>query len=386
MERHGNWRMLFKKASELKVGMRLARPIYNKEGVLLYERDSKLTKQGIESINNIGFLGIYILEPAEPVPPMTAADIDFERFQTMCVFSIKEEMAKIVKNKRAAKVKMIASNILKNYGKLDEKINFIQNLRSKDDYIYKHTLNVALLCAMLSSKMNLKMEERQQLVMAALVYEIGDLQQSTNPLPESPSLTSTQREKQIRTRGNELIKLVFPHDALLRTICLQVQKVMDNQKNNQRTKGLDKLHLASKIMVLAKNFDHMTAMRENEKPVSEVYAIKHFLQNKEDYDRSVVGALIDSINILVPGVSIELNTRDKAIVLEENTRNILRPIILGYHDNIVIDLSKEFLYKDLEIVDIMKTMDNRHVMDIELLRERGYHVKEPEYVPVSIQE
>ena len=44
--------MLFVKTEDLKQGMRLARPIYNKNGVLLFERDSRLTKQGIDSVKN----------------------------------------------------------------------------------------------------------------------------------------------------------------------------------------------------------------------------------------------------------------------------------------------------------------------------------------------
>ena len=67
--------MLFVKREDLKTGMRLARPIYNNNGVLLFERNSKLTQQGIESIRNFGLIGIFVLEPAEPVPPMTQDDI-----------------------------------------------------------------------------------------------------------------------------------------------------------------------------------------------------------------------------------------------------------------------------------------------------------------------
>ena len=67
--------MQFKRTEDLKTGMRLARPIYNRDGVLLYERNSKLTTQGIVSIRTFGLIGIYILEPAEPVPPMTPEDI-----------------------------------------------------------------------------------------------------------------------------------------------------------------------------------------------------------------------------------------------------------------------------------------------------------------------
>ena len=56
--------MLFIRTDDLKPGMRLAKPIYNKLGVMLYDRDTRLTRQGIESIRNFELIGIYILEPA----------------------------------------------------------------------------------------------------------------------------------------------------------------------------------------------------------------------------------------------------------------------------------------------------------------------------------
>ena len=68
--------MQFVRTTDLKPGMRLAKPIYNKMGVLLYERDTKLTIQGINSIENFGLIGIFILEPAEPVPPLSQEDIE----------------------------------------------------------------------------------------------------------------------------------------------------------------------------------------------------------------------------------------------------------------------------------------------------------------------
>ena len=57
--------MIFVKSEDLKYGMRLAKPIYNKTGVLLYERNTRLTLQGIESVKNFGLLGLYILEPED---------------------------------------------------------------------------------------------------------------------------------------------------------------------------------------------------------------------------------------------------------------------------------------------------------------------------------
>ena len=42
------------------------------------------------------------------------------------------------------------------------------------------------------------------------------------------------------------------------------------------------------------------------------------------------------------------------------------------------------LYEDLEIKDIMKTLDNRHVMDMDLLKRNGIELEEAEYVEIPI--
>lgn len=94
-------------------------------------------------------------------------------------------------------------------------------------------------------------------------------------------------------------------------------------------------------------------------------------------------ALIKSINILVPGVSVELNTGEKALVLAANEADILRPMLLMFRDNSIVDLADE-LYEELEVKDIMKTLDNRHVMDVELLKKNGIMIEEAEYVEVPI--
>ena len=85
--------MQYVKISQLKPGMRLARPIYNKRGVMLFERNTKLTRQGIASIENFGLWGIYILEPAEPVPPLSDEDIEMERFFTVSTFRLKDDLS-----------------------------------------------------------------------------------------------------------------------------------------------------------------------------------------------------------------------------------------------------------------------------------------------------
>ena len=373
--------MLFVKRDELKKGMRLARPIYNKDGVLLYERNSKLTAQGIESIKNFGLIGIFVLEPAEPVPPMTQADIDFERFQTMNVFSIQEEMERIIQTRRLNKMPTIAANIIKNYGHLDKKINFVQNLRSKEDYIYKHSLNVAILCAMMTHVLNMRVDEQLETVQSAIIHDIGKLTVPKSIL-DKDILTEEEQEavRASELQGFNLIDIVFSSSPNIKRICSQTHKALESLRTNEDISSM-KMVNGAKVLAVAEAFDTMTAMQVEKAPESEVAALKHLLDNPQVYESNIVASLIRSINILAPGVSVELNTGQKALVLAANEQNILEPMILMFGDNSIVDLSDRDMFGDLEIQDIMKTMDNRHVMDTELLKKQGIKVEEPEYVP-----
>ncbi|MBD5095524.1 MAG: HD domain-containing protein [Lachnospiraceae bacterium] len=359
--------MLFIKAEDLKYGMRLAKPIYNKTGVLLYERNTGLTMQGIESVKNFGLLGLYILEPAEPVPPMTEEDLDFERFQTMAVFSIREELESLIAGREPRNLKRLSHAIITNYGRLDHKISFTQNLRSTTDYVYKHVINTAILSALISSHAGIGPNEQEELVLAALVHDTGKL-----------LLPSRVRDKYDDYDANDMVMVrKFQADGLglirpelgLSSGVKRIVAQMHRMEYGSDDGDEGKIFKSTKILKVANLFDTMTCMKLNSESISEIAAIKHLLKNQKEYGEEIVGALIKSINILTPGVCIELTNKEKGLVITENTDNILRPMVLGFTTNKIYDLSNNSVYKKYQIVDIMKTMDNRIKVDQERLEE-----------------
>ncbi len=361
--------MLFVKTDKLKRGMRLARPIYNKDWVLLYERNSKLTMQGIQSIRAFGLIGLFILEPAEPVPPMTQEDIIFERFQTITVFLLKDELDKIKQDKaKGNKFQGIVNSIMQRYGSLNKRINFIQNLRSREDYIYKHSLNVAILCALMSHVLNMKWEEQMELIAAALVHDVGKMSipkaiaKKDNPNEDELEVIATYEKA-----GYEVIGSVFASQPGMKRICVQMNNAMKSIRAGENDQQ-------GKISLGAKIYDTMTAMRLNMPPESEVAAIKYLISHPDVFELAIVDALIQSIDILAPGVSVELSTKEKAIVIRNNEENVLRPMVLGFKNNNIIDLSSKE-YGDVEVADIMKTMDNRYVIDTQTLIDNGFPVQ-----------
>ncbi len=361
--------MNFVEAENLKIGMRLARPIYNKKGVLLFERDSRLTRQTIESVKNFGLLGVYVLEPAEPLPPMTEEELESERFQVMMVFSIQDELEKILETKKSYRLQTLVSTIIKTYGHLDEKVHFYQNLRSKDDFVCRHALNTAMLCAMMAHCMNVKVEERQQAVTAALLHDIGKMRVPPEFLfGRSTIQDNTDMIYQMQQQELDLVEAV--EGAQVRRICTQVIRAQHDFTCNGKIDGNMKLSVPAKILLLANRYDELTAMDLQGNSKSEVKALQEFLDYPALYDETVVNALVNCINILFAGVSVELNTGEKGLVLAENPADILRPVLLIFKDNSILDLSLR-ANLDLYIVDIMKTLDNRYVMDMETVRNMG---------------
>ncbi len=362
--------MKFINTEALKPGMRLARPIYSNKGVLLYDRGQSIKDaQSIQNIKGFGLIGLFVLEPAEPVPPMTEADKQFERFQTVTSFQIKDELTNILKTGKVSQIDTIAGAIIREYGNCREKIDFQQSLRSVDDFIYKHCLNTAILAALLSHSLNMPLADQLNLVIAALVHDIGKLTISQEIVCKpDPTMEELALIDKAEVAGYEVIGEAFSTRLNIRRICQQAHKmILDDSYGNVKNNSVV---LAAKVLIVAGVFDKATSVRLNEDPSSEIMTIKRMMAQPHLYDPEVVKAITDSLKILFPGVSVELNTGEKALIIGE-TMDPFRPMVLSFKDNSIINLMDTRSYNNIEIVDIMKTMDNRHVIDTETLKKFG---------------
>lgn len=373
--------MIFVKTDELKAGMRLAKPIYNKSGVMLYERNSKLKSQGIVSIKNFGLIGVYILEAAEPLPPMSEDDIEFERFQAMSIFAIKDIMDAMSKKKKSQELYQFSDRVLKKYGSLHRKINFIQSIRSKEDYVYKHTLNTSILCAMMTYKLGMEFTRQLDVVIAALLHDVGTLLIPIHLRHKNKALLSEEEIVQINTYHIAALQM-FSQNRDLSTDVVKIVTDTIKQFHPDIVKSSEVpqfLSRGAEVLKVACVYDNMTAMSFDEEPHSEIAAIRHLMSDEAKYAPDVVDALVSSINILQPGSCVELTNGDKGLVIAVNNSNVLRPFILSFRDNKIHNLGDAKEAKEMQIKDVMKTMDNRHVVDNGLLSQYTggtVHIKE----------
>lgn len=363
--------MQFVKTADLKPGMRLAKPIYNRMGVLLYERNTNLTIQGINSIENFGLIGIFILEPAEPVPPLSQEDIEFEQFQTIYMFKLKDCMDKLVNRKAVSPLTDLSNGICERYGSLDHKLNFTQNLRSSADFVYKHSISVAILTALLANEMQLSSEDKLSLIQAALLFDFGYLYVPPKILEKGNDLEPGDKDfvQLSLERGYDIVKAEAPAlalSALTQEILALHTFAASRSVSLKETRP--EAQFLYHILKVADKFDRLTAMNINQPPISELLAMDYLSSHEEEYDQKVVSALADCIHILPTGACLDFSNGEKGLVLQENPNDFLHPMVLNFSDNQIYDMSNPKVRESLHIVDIMKTMDNRIQIDEETLK------------------
>ena len=363
--------MKFVKTDELKEGMRLAKPIYNKNGILLYDRNTKLTLPGINSIRNFGLIGIYILEPAEPLPPLSREDIEFEQSQTIYMFQLRECFNQISKRQKMDKFDALVDDISKRYGCLDHRANFNQNLRSADDFVYKQAISVAILCAMISNTMLLSDSDQKTLICAAILYGFGyqfvppAIIEKGDDL-EKGDIDTIQMALEKGVNYLEMYKDDYPFMKSGYSL-VQYHVYLNNERKSQPASSEREL-LLEDILKVAIKFDALTSMKMNREPESEIQAMKFMMNHQSEYSGKASSALAKSIHIVPAGASVDLSTCDKGIVLVENPDDFMRPLVLRLSDNQIYDLSIPTIYNKIKIVDLMKTMDNRVEINEETLK------------------
>lgn len=364
--------MQFIRSAELRPGLRIAKPIYNKDGVLLYERNSRLTIPAINSIRNFDLLGIYILEPAEPVPPFTKEDLEFEQAQTIYLFKLKDLFEKVYKRQPLDKIDPLVDDIIKRYGCLTHRVNFNQNLRSAHDFMYKHATSVAILTTMIGQHIEMPEEDFKSLITAALLYGFGYRFLSKNVMDKEEEFNEYDNkskqaalEKGIQYLGTS----TDPISYLPKAIRVIEYYILSSNPERKIEHPTEDILLLAEILKVAVEFDMLTGMIMGHKPESEIIAMNSLRERASEFNDTIVHILAQCIHIIPVGASVDLNNGEKAVVLVENQKNYMQPVILRLRDNNIYDLSDPLVNRRIQIIDLMKTMDNRVEIDVNTIKQ-----------------
>ena len=363
--------MKFYKPEELRAGMRLAKQIYNKQGVLLYERGLVLTDQIIASVQKFNLLGVLILEPAEPLPPISAEEQEFEQLQTAYMFRLRDSLVAISKGQQPEDLSALVFDIVRRFGSLDHPVGFSQTIRSSEDYNYKHAVCTAILSAMIAHRLSLPAAAMSDLITAALLADFGYLYIPREIMSKrEDELTNIDllSIEQYRTKAFHLLKKDTNPFGLSENTFTTLTEFLQVTRKEDPKLITASFHLNTKILMVADKYDRMTAMSLNYQPVTSVQALRHLQKQEMLYDVSIVNALSAAISVLPVGQCVELSSNRHGMILSQTPGDQFHPQVLDLATNAVYDLSSPKLRGIIEIRDLLTTMDQRYQFDEQSLR------------------
>jgi HD-GYP domain-containing protein (c-di-GMP phosphodiesterase class II) len=199
-----------------------------------------------------------------------------------------------------------------------------------DVYLLQHCVNVAVQGAKIGMGMGYSEDDLKRLSLAALIHDIG-----MGGVPEqiwtkkgslSPSEVDEMRRHPLY--GYERLK---PLDEIA-NIVLQEHERMDGSGYPNGPLSED-IHEFSYIIGAADIYDSLLHTRPyRDKRYSSYEAIKEIVtKEKRRFPASVLKSLV-AYFLFPVGSQVELNSRDKAEVIDENRANPMRPVVKITHD------------------------------------------------------
>jgi HD-GYP domain-containing protein (c-di-GMP phosphodiesterase class II)/type II secretory pathway predicted ATPase ExeA len=194
-----------------------------------------------------------------------------------------------------------------------------------DVYLLQHCVNVAAQGVKIAMGMGYSEDELKQLSLAALIHDVG-----MGEIPEQiwtkKGALSTSEFEEMRKHpiyGYERLK---PLDEIAQVV-LQEHERMDGSGYPHGLASGD-IHEFSYIVGIADIYDSLLHTRPyRDKRYSSFEAIKEIVtRERQRFPASVLKSLV--AHFLFPvGSQVELNSREKAEVIEENRANPMRPVV-----------------------------------------------------------
>ncbi|KRF03554.1 histidine kinase [Paenibacillus sp. Soil766] len=334
--------MLFMPINMCQPGMRLAKNIYNDDGMVLLAVNVELTQRLLDRLFSYGIDYIYI-EDAR-TNDIIQQDVIQDETRSKAVTEIRNTFKKVMEdsNKRGAVnyydigrnfrdvMKMIIDDLSAHEGAMV----MLNNMNVKDNYLFQHSVNVSIYAIMLGISYGYSRDKLETLGLGALLHDIGKTKVPLGILRKPSQLTPDEfREmKNHTTYGFNLLK-DEPNIPLLSAHCALQHHERINGSGYPRGIQGGEINEFSRWIGLVDSYDAMTTTRVYRRPLLPHEAMEQlFAGSGTMYDQSQIALFRDKIAIYPLGITVRLNTGEYGIVSKLNMSVPHRPTIRVLQD------------------------------------------------------
>lgn len=232
-----------------------------------------------------------------------------------------------------------------------ELFDLLRGLRSNDDVIYAHCLNVAMVSRAIGKWLKFSREDLDILTLAGLLHDIGKMLIPMDILTKSGKLTDDEFAKirQHPTDGYKILKKIPGLDPRILYTALQHHERFDGSGYPRHLPG-DEIDDFAAIIAIADVYDAMTAIRAYRAPKCAFEVIEDFEKDGlQKYNPKYILTFLKHIASYYQNSKVILSDGEKVDIIYINSASLSRPIV-RYADGHVVDLSQN---RQLKIVSTM---------------------------------
>lgn len=346
------------KTTQLQEGMITAAPVMTKKGLLIVDEGITLTNA---SIARIAFYDINRIEiedyeepkedPAENSAEPTysqrvVSSPEFRKFQedhSAAADALKKSLDSVLAQEQEPdpeELCRILEPLLSETTSSVELFDFLHNMRTNDDSIYAHSINVALISHMLGHWLQLSDENLTILTAAALLHDIGKTKIPLEILNKPGRYTDEEFDLVRRhpAFGYEILQPYEQLDPRIKNAALMHHERCDGQgyPNGMKFHDIDD---CSQIIAIADVYDAMTAARSYRAPLCPFHVIADFeLEGLQKFNPKFILTFLERIAYTYQNNRVLLTDGRHANITMLNKQFLSRPIV-GVATG-TIDLSK----------------------------------------------
>ena len=335
-------------------------PLYSRDGERVLDERIVLTSRKIHEIRlKYGNILYYKDSGEKSIIPPFRLKIAYNKSR-----EIMEEVEKTQKFSRSSyrDTEIIIEEIMKDLKSSEiEAIQLLKDLRSHDEYLYSHSVNVGVLTAVFATLLgNYSHADIRYFAIGAFLLDIGAMKIDKQLLnkEEKYNVSDIQKMKRHPQLGYEMLKTIPEmHPIVLQTVLFHHEKFNNRGYYNM---PYENLPIPPKIVSICDVYDALTTRRpfREEIPAAKTLKILFNLAGNQ-FDYKLMHEFINKMGPLLNNTQsfyakhdiLELNTDELAVVKEFGISNSLKPRVLIFckferQDN---KLSVKFYERPVEI-------------------------------------
>lgn len=268
--------------------------------------------------------------------------------------------------KRGAMVEMEASEnfvetIIRDGAEKARALFLLSKLRDFDEYTYTHSLNVSLLATLFGKVLGLSHQNLMVLGLAGLYHDVGMLRVPERVMRKSGRL-SAQELAELRLHPLHGLAILEKNGKMPPEALRAVAEHHERHDGRGYPRGLagGQLHGASQTLAIVNTFDSLTSDRRQGLSVHQHRAMcLVFASRGTSFYPPLVDRFVQFFGIYPVGSIVRFANGRKAIVVEQNAGNLLRPQV-----RVILDAANRHMQpQDLDLAALPPEDAGHRIVD-----------------------